>query len=150
MQPAVQTKSLGACLVAISSTKYIVICSFKCLFLTVTISFILVFSLVYDHSLWCYLKSYILSNWIHICSCTCACFSDPWIGLLRAQVFPHHLLQWAHEHWNEAVNVAGIVAACRLQDHQCSWKKNVGEGGFWWEKGKYNNLMRNPNVCGAR
>lgn len=117
---------------------------------TVTISFILVFTQIQSYTyILCYLyicirslfmllykKVYISQLNSHLfCLCTCACFSDPWIGLLRAQVFPHHLLQWAHEHWNEAVDVAGIVAAGRLQDHQCSWKKNVGEGGWWWEKG---------------
>lgn len=51
---------------------------------------------------------------------TRAGFGDPRVGLLGAQVFTHHLLQRAHEHGDEAVDVAGVKTAGRLQDHQCS------------------------------
>lgn len=58
---------------------------------------------------------------------TCAGLSHPRIGLLGAQVFPNHLLQRAHEHGNEAIDVAGVITAGWLQDHQRSfedkWKK---------------------------
>lgn len=42
---------------------------------------------------------------------TRAGFCDPRVGLLGAQVFPHHLLERAHEHRDEAVDVAGVVTA---------------------------------------
>lgn len=71
----------------------------------------------------------------HVCVClfsqiqrTSIVLCDPWVGLLRAQVFPHHLLQRAHEHGDEAVDVAGIVAAGRLQYHQRSWRTGEQDG----------------------
>lgn len=49
---------------------------------------------------------------------TCAGLCHAWISLLGAQVLTHHLLEGAHEHRDEAVDVAGIVATGRLQNHQ--------------------------------
>lgn len=49
---------------------------------------------------------------------TCAGLRHAWICLLRAQVLTDHLLERAHEHRNESVDVTGIVAAGRLQNHQ--------------------------------
>lgn len=53
-----------------------------------------------------------------ILECTCAGLRHAWISLLGAEVLAHHLLQRAHEDGDEAVNVTGIVAASRLQNHQ--------------------------------
>lgn len=44
-------------------------------------------------------------------------------------MFPDHLLQRAHEHRDEAIDVAGVVTAGGLQDHQRSWKINEGKKG---------------------
>ena len=68
-------------------------------------------------------------------ACTCVGLRHPWISLLWAQVFPHHLLKWTHEHRDEAVDVAGVVTAGWLQDHQCSWKTNE------WRKIKMGNTI---------
>lgn len=60
----------------------------------------------------------------HIQASTCAGFCDSWVGLLGTEMFTHHFLEWTHEYWDKAVNVAGIVTARWFQDHQCSWKTN--------------------------
>lgn len=60
----------------------------------------------------------------HIQASTCAGFCDSWVGLLGTEMFSHHFLEWTHEYWDKAVNVAGIVTARWFQDHQCSWKTN--------------------------
>lgn len=57
---------------------------------------------------------------LRIFVCTCAGLRHTRIRLLGAQVLTHHLLERAHEHRDEAVNVTGIVAASRLQNHQSS------------------------------
>lgn len=44
-------------------------------------------------------------------------------------MLPNHLLERAHEDRDEAVNIAGVVAAGRLQDHQSSCKTETDEGG---------------------
>lgn len=64
---------------------------------------------------------------------TCTGLSDPWVGLLGTQVLPDHFLQRAHEDGDEAVDVAGVVAAGRLQDHQSSWESNQ-EGERWMRR----------------
>jgi len=64
---------------------------------------------------------------VGVCA-TCAGLCSSGVGLLQAQVFPHHLLQRAHEHGDEPVDVARVVAARRLQDHQRSWRRERPHG----------------------
>lgn len=51
---------------------------------------------------------------------TCAGLGGPGGGL-GAEVLAHHLLQRAHEDGDEPVDVAGVIAAGGLQDHQRPW-----------------------------